>query len=353
MQGLQCKHWCFTINNPLPEGEFPEDPLELCTYFVAGKEVGEQGTPHLQGFCSFKKSLRMTAVSKLMPRARLTMKSKYSTFKQASDYCKKGDQSKAEWDLQGIEGPNFGLNASFFEFGILPKTGGESTKRNWAVALDLAKQGNLVDIDANVLVPYYSSLKRIKMDNQKAPEPLAGVCGIWFWGDPGTGKSYAARTRYPGYFEKNLNKWWDNYREEDTVILDDIGHKEAEWIGTFLKRWSDRYSFPAEQKGTTTILRPKRIVVTSNYEIHQLFGTDHMMRKAVERRFVVEHFTKVWDELPNIHAAEVGFGRPILYHQDATVGVLPWTIPDESYVEVAAEEDSQIESTPPYVCTGQ
>jgi hypothetical protein len=60
--------FCFTLNNYSPAQE-----LTLCgaighcgiTYFVNGHKVGEQGTPHLQGFCKAirKANLIFTASS--------------------------------------------------------------------------------------------------------------------------------------------------------------------------------------------------------------------------------------------------------------------------------------------------
>lgn len=59
---IQWKKACFTWNN------YPEDAVEtLETNFrlfawIAGKEVGESGTPHLQGYVEFDKKLRPTSL---------------------------------------------------------------------------------------------------------------------------------------------------------------------------------------------------------------------------------------------------------------------------------------------------
>jgi len=53
-------HWCFTLNN------WNEDNLaylsaivpQLCKSAIIGSEVGESGTPHLQGYVEFKKKAR-------------------------------------------------------------------------------------------------------------------------------------------------------------------------------------------------------------------------------------------------------------------------------------------------------
>ena len=79
--------WCFTINNWTPEDE---ECLALLTghkYIVFGRETGEDGTPHLQGFVQFKSQRTLSSMSKALPRAHLEVTKGRPD--QAAEYCKK------------------------------------------------------------------------------------------------------------------------------------------------------------------------------------------------------------------------------------------------------------------------
>ncbi len=259
----QGKHWCLTINNPV-NGDIPEDKDQF-EYLIVGRETGEDGTKHLQVYVIFKWRKNRKGVSAVFPRAHIEYKQ--GPMEKASDYCKKD----GDYDV----------------YGTLPKTAGqvskERMKKRWEDAYASAKAGNLEEIPKNMLVPYYHAWKRIQQDNPLPVEDLEKPCGIWLHGKTGAGKSHKARHDYGEFYDKPLNKWWDGYRGQETVILDDLDNETAKYIGPRLKRWADKYSFPAEQKGTTVQLRPKRIIVTSQYPLCALFQGH--LGDALNRRF--------------------------------------------------------------------
>jgi len=89
---MTARNWCFTLNN------YTDDDLtffrshlndsSLVRYAVFGFEVGESGTPHLQGFVSFKQSRRLAYL-----RTYLSSRGHYEISKgspeQNFDYCSK------------------------------------------------------------------------------------------------------------------------------------------------------------------------------------------------------------------------------------------------------------------------
>ena len=63
--------WCFTLNNYSAE---EQEALRNapCAYMTFGRERGDEGTPHLQGYVQFKTEKSLKQLKALMPRARRT-----------------------------------------------------------------------------------------------------------------------------------------------------------------------------------------------------------------------------------------------------------------------------------------
>lgn len=91
VQTLLAKNYCFTLNNYTDEDvQRLVDLAPSVGYIVFGKEIGDSGTPHLQGFVQFATRLRFDpAKAKISGRCHLE---RARNVQQARDYCiKDGD----------------------------------------------------------------------------------------------------------------------------------------------------------------------------------------------------------------------------------------------------------------------
>ena len=92
-QASQRKSWVFTLNNfSGPELTMLKEKLtDLCTYAIIGKEVGESGTPHLQGAFTLKDYKRMTWLKNQLS-SRAHWEPMMGTEADSQKYCsKEGD----------------------------------------------------------------------------------------------------------------------------------------------------------------------------------------------------------------------------------------------------------------------
>lgn len=118
-QGAGAKNWLMTINNYVQSDlDAFQANVALLVCACYGKEVGENGTPHLQCYLSFAKKTRPSAITKIWPRS-------WHAIARATPwmnwlYCAKGEQSKVEWKAMREQGPNYGKNAQFITFGKKP-----------------------------------------------------------------------------------------------------------------------------------------------------------------------------------------------------------------------------------------
>lgn len=260
--------WCFTLNNPTGWDESDLENLKKeANYVIYGNEVGESGTPHWQGYCHFGTVKSLLQVKELLPRGH--WERQRGSIRQAIEYCKK--------------------DGNFNEFGEKPR-GGELQKDKWKDVIQLAEAGKIDDIKKDYPDVYFRyTSKLFGLYKPERPIILDVLENEWWVGPTGTGKSRTLWTLYPKHFPKTLNKWWDGYTNEETVAIEEWSPKN-ECTAAHLKVWADRYPFSAEIKGgTLQKIRPKRIVVLSNYTIEECFP-QVQDQEPMRRRFKVKHF---------------------------------------------------------------
>lgn len=270
----ESKYWCFTLYSD-------ESPwtVDNCAYCIYGREVcPDTGRKHLQGFVSFEKKVRLSAIKKIDPVGHYEMKR--GTVTQAIEYCKK--------------------DGEYEEIGDVPDDNSGVAIRSCIAS---AKKGDMCAIE-ELSPSLYLRYKRTFEGMRVYDLPtLTAPTGYWIYGQPGTSKDSNVLKLQP--FVKSHNKWWDGYDGQKYVLLSDVDRTTAKWIGHFLKIWADMHSFNAEVKGGVMTIRPERVYVTSNYTIEQLFGEDLNLLAALKRRFHVIDFDN-----------DVVFPRPVIMHVD-------------------------------------
>lgn len=283
--------FCFTWNN------WDEHALELCRslaydddfpvrYVCWSQEIAPTtGTPHLQGYVVFRHAVRFKAVCQLLYAAHVIVSSKDATTADNVRYCSKGRM------LNGVD--------TFEEYGDRPLDVEEqrivqSTKRqvDWQAVKDAAKSGNLEAIPASIFVRSYSTLSKIAAAYAIPPPPRDELFNFWICGPSGIGKSMLGKHRIKelgfSVFYKPANDWFDCYQGEDCIFIEDWD-PFCKKMGRLMKIWSDHSAFVCEIKGTSRYIRPKVVIVTSNYTISQCW--DDMQTVApLERRFHTINF---------------------------------------------------------------
>lgn len=199
-------------------------------------------------------------------------------------------------------------------------------KKRWDTVYASAVAGDFLAIPRDMYMRYYGTIKRIHTDEGTTCDNLPHqkeFRNFWYWGIAGSGKSHSARAFSDVYYLKSAaNKWWDGYRQgfHDTVIIEDFD-KKHDYQGHNLKIWCDRYSFPAEVKGGTIRIRPKYIIITSNYSMNDIWQDDSTLeplnRRIQDKQFKTKYVDpevvtseSVADSDVRMHSAVPGFRLP-------------------------------------------
>lgn len=291
------KHASIVINNPRFEDHENLTSLPL-NYMIVANEIGDSGTPHLQAYIQFKSQCRFSSIRNTLNN-RAHIEPVRGTPQQNVNYVKKGDQPKTEWKAEGIRGQAYGLNADCYEFSPEnfnsnigsqrsgSQAGGEANRQRFEDSKYLAKNDRIEEIPGDIYIRFYETLKRIRDDAKSLPQTLDCLDNYWIYGFTGVGKSMGVRKIWPNHYPKMKNKWFDGYKGEPTVIIDEWARETGQYLAEHLRIWADYYPFTAETKGSSKRIRPTRIVVISNWPIEDCFRADEV--DSMKRRFTTIH----------------------------------------------------------------
>lgn len=236
--------WVLTLNNysDIEYETIKQYFEEQCDYAIIAKEVGEQGTKHLQMHAEFVNMKSLKQLKELCRR--IHAEKRQGSKQQASEYCKK--------------------DGNYYEIGKLKDSKGKRSDLDKvrSMVADGKPMGEIIEVCSNYqAIRFAETLKKYK---QKGRDWKTEV--HWFYGPTGTGKTKTAfEMSKPDnrWISLDSLKWWDGYDGQEDIIIDDFRGSDCR-LKTLL-RILDRYEYRIEYKGGSTQLLAKRIFITCPY----------------------------------------------------------------------------------------
>ena len=262
------KYWVFTLNNYSDDDEARIAGFsgEDWTYVCYGRERGESGTPHLQGYLQLARKKTLAWLRRAFSPAHPHFEVARGTPDQARECCSK--------------------DGDFVEFGsFVGVTQGRRT--------DLARVGDRILAGAafddiarefpSVILRYSRGVRElvesVRSGDRNGEPPVLRVN----WGGTGLGKTRQVFDAEPNVWVHPGGPWFDGYAGQEAVLFDDFSGSDFKL--SYLLRLLDRYRMTVPIKGGFVKWIPKRIYITSNIDPRDWCPNAlHAHREALLRR---------------------------------------------------------------------
>jgi len=231
----------------------------------------KSGRKHFQGYVECNKAVDLTTIKKLLGSKSLHGERRNGSQKQALDYVSKKETRHPDHETYIIGNKK------------------EQGKRNdLELALEMIKEGktlNEVIDEIPNMIKYDRHLERYQ---QRSVEPRNFQSDvIVLIGEPGCGKTRFVFDKEERVYtvpeSSSGTQWFDGYSGEEAVLIDDfVGNIRY----NFMLQLCDRYPMRVNVKGGYVQWRPKRIYITSNYDIENWYNVD---MSALKRRITTVH----------------------------------------------------------------
>ena len=269
------KRWCFTFNNYTENDCDTIRGLSASNDVVClsvGREVGTNGTRHLQGYLELDRPRRMGGVKTLLGSNTVHLEVARGSREQNVQYTsKEGDV------LASIIGPDQ-----------------DPGKRNDLLALQEAIRNSTPIVEyadsspsnLGVVLKYYRGIEWLQA--KRVPARNFRTQCVWFYGTTGSGKTRRAHEESQALCPSSVwwspdssLKWFDGYAGHKGVIIDEFsGGAELPKLLQLL----DRYPCRVAVKGSFVEWAPRIVWITSQYEPYRYYGTEGEQFRALLRR---------------------------------------------------------------------
>lgn len=251
-KGIRYRNWVFTLNHYTDaellrvRGLFADGE---CTYCGFGKEKGETGIPHLQGYLEFSGKTSLRQCKRLPGMVRAHFERRMGSQTQAVTYCQKEGQYE-EFGAKKEQGRRTDLDD------ICDKLRGRKRLRE------------IAEEHGSSWIRYSRGIRDLDFTLRAAEATTKDrpIDSSVYWGDSDTGKTRSVYSEF-GYEDvfkldrSSTGVWFDGYEGQDTLLIDDF----YGWIPfSMLLNILDRYPLRVPIKGGSTWAMWKRVIITSN-----------------------------------------------------------------------------------------
>lgn len=239
------------------------------SFLLYGREVGAQGTPHLQIYLETSGKMSLSSMKKIPGLSRCHLEKANGSSAQNLAYCSKEDEN--------------------------PFVGGSAMKQG--KRSDLVEIQGLLDGGATVddiadshfskWVVYRKSFTAYA--TRLIPDRDWKTHVTVLWGTTGTGKTRFVHDQIHDstFWTPGDYQWFDGYKGQDIVLFDDF---RGEYPLALLLRLLDRYPMSIPIKGGFTKWAPRKIYITSNEPPRNWYPTAQFRSMgALLRRIEVTH----------------------------------------------------------------
>lgn len=268
--------WCYTLNN------YTDDECDaLVALDVKGhcayRELGETGTPHIQGVICVRARTTLTGMKRVLG-SRAHIELMMGTWEEACTYCRKDGDKLVDMGAGPSPGERNDITALMQQASDLSVP----EEAVWdAMPATMARAMKAFDRRRDLVL---QKLKRTEMPDV-----------YWIWGPTGCGKSHLVFSDLDmsdvHVQEVGDNGWWDDYRGQSVLVLNEFrGEIPYPELLSLLDKWPKK----VKRRGKAPMPMVARTVyITSSSPPEQIYcrqnekydGINQLMRriKVIEK----------------------------------------------------------------------
>lgn len=256
------RRWTLTLNNPEDEVLKHLNAIDgrYVKYAIFAQEVGEKGTPHIQGFIHFKNAKTLTATKKFLGSEKWHLSVSKGTDFENREYCIKTDEFP-------------------FEIGEVPLEHGPVDA--WEDILNMIEGGfnnrQIIRKYPGIAIRCMSAIEKYRTDFEWAEMRAWRDVEVRYIGGPtGSGKTRGVLYRDDGtvdtdvYRATNGKNPFDKYDGESTIVFEEF---RSQYLCRDMLNWIDGHPLLLPARYADRMAKFTKVVILSNWRFEEQYAS--------------------------------------------------------------------------------